>query len=357
MHEHNLRSLSEDEMAEIVKAMQAPRFRAKQLFEWVHEKNVADFSQMSNLGKDFLRELSQEYDLGKNNIIKRQTSKDGTEKYLLELADGEAIECVLMRYRGDFSKKRNTLCVSSQVGCAMGCKFCATGQSGFVRNLTAGEIVGQVYEVNRLLATEGDEEIGNVVFMGMGEPFLNWDNVYKAIKLLNAKNGQNIGIRRISLSTCGIAEGIKKLADTGLDITLAVSLHASNDAERSKIMPINERIPLGELLEACSYYQKKAKKRITFEYALMAGSNDSQGNVLELKNLLKELDCHLNLIPVNPVADTESILRPEKKAINDFAKALKKAGLNCSVREEKGLDIDGACGQLRGKVKKNGLFS
>ena len=192
--------------------------------------------------------------------------------------------------------------------------------------------------------------------MGMGEPFLNWDNVYKAIKLLNDKNGQNIGIRRISLSTCGIAEGIRKLADSGLDITLAVSLHAATDSERSKIMPINERIPLGELMAACSYYQKKAKKRITFEYALMAGKNDSAGNIMELKNLLKELDCHVNIIPVNPVADTKSIFRPEKKAVSDFAKALKKAGINCSVREEKGLDIDGACGQLRGKIAKKGLF-
>lgn len=357
MHEHNLRSLDENEIAELVKKMKAPRFRAKQLFEWVHNKNATAFSQMSNLGKDFLQELSKEYDLGNNNIIKRQVSKDGTEKYLLELSDGEAIECVLMRYRGDFSKKRNTLCVSSQVGCAMGCKFCATGQSGFVRNLTVGEIVGQIYEVNHLLAIEGEEAVGNIVFMGMGEPFLNWDNVYKAIKLLNDKNGQNIGIRRISLSTCGIAEGIKKLADSGFDITLAVSLHASNDTERSKIMPINERIPLAKLMDACSYYQKKTKKRITFEYALMAGSNDSGGNVMELKNLLKELDCHINLIPVNPVADTKSIFRPEKKAVTEFAKALKKAGLNCSIREEKGLDIDGACGQLRGKIKKKGLFS
>lgn len=356
MIDSNLRSLNEEEMAQAVKEMKAPRFRAKQLFEWVHGKNVTEFAEMSNLGKNFLADLSKCYDLGHNKIIKRQVSADGTEKYLLELADGEAVECVLMRYRGDFSKKRNTICVSSQVGCAMGCTFCATGQSGFVRNLSAGEIIGQIYEVNHLLASEGAESIGNVVFMGMGEPFLNWDNVYKAIKLLNDKNGQNIGIRRISLSTCGIAEGIKKLADTGLDITLAVSLHAATDLERSKIMPINERIPLGELMAACSYYQKKAKKRITFEYALMAGKNDSAGNIMELKNLLKELDCHVNIIPVNPVADTKSIFRPEKKAISDFAKNLKKAGINCSVREEKGLDIDGACGQLRGKIAKKGLF-
>ncbi len=348
----NLRSLDEDELTKVTKDLNAPRFRAKQLFEWVHEKNATDFSQMSNLGKDFLQNLSNDYDLGANRILKRQVSKDGTEKYLLELWDNEAIECVLMRYRGDFSKKRNTLCVSSQVGCAMGCTFCATGQSGFVRNLTAGEIVGQVYEVNQLLKQEKDEQIGNIVFMGMGEPFLNWDNVYKAIKILNAKNGQNIGIRRISLSTCGLPEGIKKLADSGLDITLAVSLHASNDEARSKIMPINNKYPLAKLLDACQYYQKKTKKRITFEYALMAGVNDSAGNIMELKNLLKELDCHINIIPINPVADTKSIFRPERKAVNEFAKNLKKAGINCSVREEKGLDIDGACGQLRGKLQK-----
>jgi len=350
MNDRNLRSFDEKEMVQIAEALGEKKFRAKQLFSWVHEKNVNDFSQMSNLSKQFLQKLSEEYNLGDNEIIARQISKDGTEKYLLQLSDKNAIECVLMRYRGDFSKKRNTLCVSTQVGCAMGCTFCATGQGGFVRNLSVGEIVGQVYEVNRLLALDDDECVGNIVFMGMGEPLLNWDNVLKAIKLLNADNGQNIGIRRISLSTCGIADGIKKLADTNLDITLAVSLHAATDSERSKIMPINNRYPLGVLMDACRYYQKKTKKRITFEYALIKDVNDSAGQVMELKGLLKDVDAHINLIPVNPVANTKSIIKPSQAHVKEFAKMLKNAGLNCSVRQEKGADIDGACGQLRGKL-------
>ena len=353
MNDYNLRSLNEEELEEVVVSLGEKKFRAKQLFSWVHEKNAVDFNEMSNLSLKFREKLTAEYNLGESRIIARQISQDTTEKYLLELADNAAVECVLMRYRGDFSKKRNTLCISSQVGCAMGCTFCATAQGGFVRNLTAGEIVGQVYEVNHILSQEGDERVDNVVFMGMGEPLLNWDNVLKAIHLLNDKDGQNIGIRRMSLSTCGIADRIRDLADSGLDITLAVSLHAATDEKRSQIMPINKRYPLGILMEACRYYQKKTKKRITFEYALIKGVNDTAGEVMEIKRLLNDLDAHVNLIPVNPVANTKNIFRPSQKNVKDFAKMLKKSGVNCSIREEKGTDIDGACGQLRGKLLKN----
>ncbi len=355
MNDYNLRSLNEKELEAAVEDLGEKKFRAKQLFSWVHEKNAVDFDEMSNLSLKFREKLAAEYNLGESRISARQISQDGTEKYLLELGDGEAVECVLMRYRGDFSKKRNTLCISSQVGCAMGCSFCATAQGGLVRNLTCGEIVGQVYEVNHLLQQEGAEKVDNIVFMGMGEPMLNWDNVLKAIKLLNAKDGQNIGIRRMSLSTCGIADKIKELAECDLDITLAISLHAATDEKRSQIMPVNKRYPLGVLMEACRYYQKKTKKRITFEYALIKGVNDNPGEVMEIKRLLNDLDAHVNLIPVNPVANTKNIFRPSQKSVKDFAKMLKKAGVNCSIREEKGADIDGACGQLRGKLHKNQL--
>ena len=237
----------------------------------------------------------------------------------------------------------------------MGCTFCATGQSGFVRNLTAGEILSQVYEVNGLLAAEQDLSIGNVVFMGMGEPLLNLDNVLKSIRLLNDPQGQQIGIRRMTVSTCGVVSRLYQLAEEKLDIVLAVSLHAPNDAQRSSVMPVNRQYPLAQLMDACHAYQKQTGKRISFEYALIAGFNDQREHVQQLKQLLKGLDCHLNIIPVNPVANTAQFQRPDKKQVAAFVKALQQAGLKASVREEKGTDIDGACGQLRGKVlKQNG---
>ena len=347
----DLRSMQLDEMTTLLKELGQPTFRAKQLFGWVHQKQVQEISEMHNLGKALLSQLEEQCTITTMRLERKQVSKDGTEKFLFQLADGNYIECVLMRYRGDKSKQRNTLCISSQVGCAMGCTFCATGQSGFVRNLTVGEILSQVYEVNHQLLLENDTlPVGNVVLMGMGEPLLNLDQVLRAISLLNHPDGQQISIRRMTLSTCGVVPKMKELADQQLDLVLAVSLHASNDAMRSSVMPVNNRYPLAQLMESCNYYQKKTKNRITFEYALIAGFNDQPIHVQELRQLLKGLDCHLNIIPVNPVANTEQFSRPDRKQVANFVKALQQAGLNASVREEKGTDIDGACGQLRGKV-------
>lgn len=346
---NDLRGLNFAEMEALVLDLSQPKFRAKQLFTWVHEKSVGEISQMHNMGGKFLEALGVEWQVGRLQLTKRQVSVDGTEKYLFTLSDGQAIETVLMRYRGDKSKQRNTLCISSQVGCAMGCTFCATGQGGLVRNLSVGEIVGQIYEVNAILLSEQDDfKIGNVVFMGMGEPLLNYNHVLKAIDLLNDDQGQNIGIRRIALSTCGIVPKIDRLAESGLDLVLAVSLHAPNDRLRSQVMPINKQYPLAKLMEACHNYQRITKNRITFEYALIKGFNDQAASVGELARLLKELDCHVNVIPVNPVKRGEEFTKPQKNEVTAFLNQLKKANVNASTREEKGSDIDGACGQLRG---------
>ncbi len=345
-----LRSCDLRSLEEMMQQLQQPSFRAKQIFGWVHQKNITDITQMSNIGKNLLAMLQNEHTLGVMQLEKRQVSADGTEKYLFRLSDGEFIECVLMRYRGDMSKARNTLCVSSQVGCAMGCIFCATGQSGLVRNLSVGEIVGQVYEVNALLGEK--MPVGNVVFMGMGEPLLNLDNVLKAIELLNDVQGQNIGIRRMTISTCGIVPQIARLAQAQKDFVLAISLHAPNDELRSQIMPINEQYPLAMLMNACREYQRVTKKRLSFEYALIKGFNDQEKHIKQLEMLLKGLDCHLNVIPVNPVAGAGHFQKPSREYISRFVQGLKKVGVNASIREEKGKDIDGACGQLRGKIKE-----
>ena len=353
METYDLRSMNLEEMTALVKELGQPAFRAKQLFSWVHQKQVQALSNMHNLGKPLLEQLKQHCGITVMQLEQKQVSSDGTEKFLFRLEDGNFIECVLMCYRGDRSKQRNTLCISSQVGCAMGCTFCATGQSGFVRNLTAGEIVSQVYEVNRLLQEESSTLlVGNVVFMGMGEPLLNLQQVRKAIRLLNDPQGQQIGIRRMTVSTCGVVPKLYELADEKLDVVLAVSLHAPNDVQRSSVMPVNNTYPLEKLMEACRYYQKQTKNRISFEYALIAGFNDQNGHVQQLKQLLRGLDCHLNIIPVNPVANTAVFSRPDKRQVAAFVKALQQVGLNASVREEKGSDIDGACGQLRGKRLK-----
>jgi len=351
MTKQDLRAMDLAEMTALLQQLGQPAFRGKQLFSWVHQKQAQHISQMHNLGKQLLEQLEQRCTLAVCRLERKQVSQDGTEKFLFQLADGNFIECVLMRYRGDQSKQRNTLCISSQVGCAMGCTFCATGQGGFVRNLTAGEIISQVYEVNHSLQAKGDElPVGNVVFMGMGEPLLNLDNVLKAIRLLNSPQGQQIGIRRMTVSTCGVVPKLRALAQEQLDVVLAVSLHAPNDEQRSAVMPINRQYPLETLLAACRDYQRQTHNRISFEYALIAGFNDQAVHVQQLKHLLQGLDCHLNLIPVNPVANTAQFSRPSKKQVAAFVRALQQAGLKASVREEKGVDIDGACGQLRGKV-------
>ncbi len=347
---YDLRSMSADEMNDVIADFGEPKFRSKQLFTWIHNKQITGLTSAHNLSKKVINSLiDANYDIDRPCLARRQISKDGTEKYLFQLHDGQYIESVLMKYRGDYSKQRNTLCVSSQVGCAMGCRFCATGARGYSRNLSVGEIISQVYEANALLK-EDDEpmQVRNIVFMGMGEPFANFDNVLKAINILCDPLGADLARRRITISTCGLIAGIRKLADLQTDIGLAISLHASNQKTRADLMPVARTHPLDELISACHYYGEKTGRRISFEYALIAGVNDKDTNVQELVSLLRGLDCHINLIPVNPVGHVQ-FKRPSYKACRSFQEKLQKSGLGASIREAKGEDIDGACGQLRAK--------
>lgn len=341
----DLRSLDLEELKDLMINFGKKSFRAEQIFSWIHEKGIVNYAEMLNLSKAFRERLAKETKICKLELAKKQVSKDGTIKYLFQLEDNNYIECVLMKYRGTKSKVRNTLCISSQVGCAMGCGFCATGKGGFVRNLTVAEILAQVYFVNNIEKKFTDNfKVNNVVFMGMGEPLLNFENVLKAISLLNNEQGQNISIRRITVSTCGIVPKIIELAEKKLDIVLAISLHAPDDKLRSQIMPINNRYSLKQLKKACQFYNNATDNRISFEYALVENFNDQQEHVIILADFLKGLKCHVNLIPVNPV--DKSYVRPKKENIIAFLEQLKKQGINASIREERGSDIDGACGQL-----------
>lgn len=346
----DLREYSLDELKMILSDLGLSDFRAKQLFEWIHKKNIFTLEEAHNLGKETITKLRQAgYDLPQMSCLKALISKDGqTEKYLLQLSDGETIECVLMHYDGDFAKKRYSLCISSQVGCAMGCEFCATGKQGLTRQLTLGEILAQVYWVNRKLSKSNDR-VGNIVFMGMGEPFHNYDNLIKSIHRLNDELGASISQRRMTVSTCGLAPKIRAFADLELEVGLAISLHEVDNPSRSALMPINQTYPLEVLIQACQYYQEKTKKRLSFEYALASQVNVSKEKAMALSRYLQNLDCHINLIPINAV--DERFQKPTKKEIYQFLHLLESNGLKVSIRQEKGGDIEGACGQLKSAYK------
>lgn len=345
----DIRALDFEELQSFLLSQGEPAFRCKQLFSWLHNEQITDFAQAHNVGKKLQNTLAREgYEISDPKLAQRFVSVDGTEKYLMELGDGALIECVLMRYRGDYSKQRNTLCVSSQVGCAMGCVFCATGHQGFERNLSVAEILSEIYTANRMLrANENGQEIRNIVFMGMGEPFNNFDNVMKAIHILCHPNGMNLSPRRITISTCGVVPKLIDFANLNTDVGLAISLHASNNKDRDALMPVNHAYPLEALMDACKHYQAVTGKRISFEYALIENVNDQPKHVSELKSLLKGIDGHINVIPVNAVAHNTTLHRPDKKHIHRFIEALRAAGIGASVRQEKGADINGACGQLK----------
>lgn len=345
----DLRSLNLTDMILLAESFQEPKYRANQLFDWVHNKQVTAIGEMSNINKTFLQHLTDnDYGIYHPSCEKHQVSRDGTEKFLLKLVDGNYIETVLMKYRGDYSKQRNTLCVSSQVGCKMGCAFCATGDNGFTRDLTVEEIISQIYFANQSLK-ECDEPMGvrNIVFMGMGEPFDNYDNLMRAISILRHKQGADISSRRITISTCGVVPTLIQFANDDTDIGLAVSLHAATNEKRNAIMPINKKFPLEKLMEACRYYKEKTGKRISFEYALIEGVNDSAEDISDLRKLLSKLDCHVNIIPVNNVMHADKYSKPSLKNIRSFVQALNKVGVKSSIRQEKGGDIDAACGQLK----------
>lgn len=315
-----------------------PPYRAKQLREWVNR--AVSFDKMSNLPKPLIATLSEKYSVTGVEIIKKLISRDGTVKYLFALGDGNVVEGVLMRY-----KYGNTLCISTQVGCRMGCAFCASGIDGLIRNLTAGEILGEVLEVNRDEGgTPEKRAVTNVVLMGSGEPLDNYDNVTSFLILLNDKEGLNISERNVSLSTCGITDNIKRLADDGFSVTLTISLHAADDETRKRIMPTANKYKIADIVSAAKYYFEKTGRRYIFEYSLIKGVNDGKDNMLALAKLLKGLPCHVNLIRLNYVK--EKGLKGSDNA-EEMKKILENEGISATVRRTMGSDIDGACGQLR----------
>ncbi len=336
----DLNSLTKNELKTLVQQWNQPSFRATQLYQWIHQKGVHDPNQMGNIPKAMISKLIQHYRLAPVSIKRTQISDDGTQKYLFSLDDHETIETVLIS-----EKSRNTVCVSSQVGCAMGCTFCATGLQGFLRNLTAGEITAQGEHVQRLLQIANQGHVTNIVFMGMGEPLANYDNLLRAISILNDPLGLNIGMRRVTISTCGIVPKIYQLAKDSNQVNLAISLHAPDDNKRSEVMPINQRYPISEVLDACQFYVEKTNRRVSFEYALIHGFNDTQADLSQLVEILSNLLCHVNVIPVNPVND--DFQRPTSKQVIAFVDYLQNHNIPASVRRERGTDIAAACGQLR----------
>jgi 23S rRNA (adenine2503-C2)-methyltransferase len=338
----DLLGLSKDTLSAEFATLGEKPFRAKQVMEWVYKKNTRDFTKMSTLAKPLRDRLAADYTISSLSAHKVQRSqRDGTAKYLFKCADGELVESVFLPHEG-----RNTACLSTQVGCAMGCKFCATGESGFARNLTPGEIVAQVQGME---ADQG-QEIHNLVLMGMGEPLHNWDAVHEAMSALLDPAGRNWGPRKITLSTCGVVSGIDKLTASGLKLRLAISLHSPHDKVRSQIMPINQRYPLKELMRSLRDYQKATGLQLTFEYTLFKGLNDSLDTAHDVASLLKGLAAKINLIPYNPVAGLP-FKAPDFDAVVAFQTVLKERGLITMVRTEKGGDIDAACGQLRRREK------
>ncbi len=336
----NLMDLSIDEIEKHLVELNVEKYRALQIFQWL-AKGKKDFDEMTNLSKDLREKLREKFYIGKLETHKRLVSKtDGTVKYVFRLGDGNTIESVLMHYKHGY-----TACISSQVGCRMGCRFCASTGLGCERNLTCGEMLDQIITIQNI----ENVRIGNVVIMGIGEPLDNYDNVIKFLKLVNSDKGLNIGYRHITVSTCGLVPEILRLAEEGMPITLSVSLHAPNDEIRSMLMPVNKRYSIDKLIEACKIYIMKTKRRITFEYAMISGVNDSTENALELARRIKGMLCHVNLIPVNAVKDVE-YRQSDKERIKKFQEILEHHGIETTIRRELGSDINAACGQLRRSI-------
>ena len=335
----NIKDYTLEELKEEIKNLGEKPFRAEQIFKWLYEDKVLSFDDMTNLSIDLRNKLKEIYEIKQFKILKEQVASDGTKKYLFDLLDGNAIETVLMQYHHGYS-----LCVSSQVGCKMGCKFCASTGIPFVRNLTTGEILEQI------MAVERDENIriSNVVFMGIGEPLDNYDNVVKAIHLINNPKCLNIGARHISISTSGLVPKIYKLAEENIQCTLSISLHATTNEQRSKMMPVNNTYHIEELLQACKDYIEKTNRRISFEYALAKENNDNLEDAKRLVKLLKGMLCHVNLIPINKIENGE-FTKSSNENIIKFRDYLNDHGIVATIRRELGSDIDAACGQLRRK--------
>lgn len=339
----DLRSMSLSQLEEEILGLGEPKFKAKQIYSWLHQHQVSSVDEMTNISKALREKLKDNYEFCSCSIEKKLVSVyDDTVKYLFELNDGEYIESVVMKYKYGY-----TICVSSQVGCKMGCKFCASTIAGFVRNLMAGEILAQVYTAQKDLSIR----ISHVVLMGVGEPMDNFDNVMDFISLITDEKGQNMSMRNISLSTCGVVDGIYRLMEKKLQLTLSISLHAPNDEIRSRTMPVNNKWGVDELLKACRDYTKATNRRISFEYAMISGVNDSDECARELAKKLRGMLAHVNLIPVNEVKET-GYKKSNDERIRRFVSVMESYGINTTVRRTLGSDINASCGQLRRKKKE-----
>ncbi len=334
----DIKSLSLLQLQEVFAGMGEKAFRAKQAYEWMHKKLVRSFDEMSNLSKEFREKCKEQFVFTAPEIVRVQESRlDGTRKYLLQLADGNVVESVWMKY-----KHGNSVCISSQVGCRMGCRFCASTLDGLERNLMPAEMLEQIYTISR----HTGERVSNVVVMGSGEPMDNYDNLVQFLRLLTDENGLNISARNVTVSTCGLVPNMKRLAKEHFQITLALSLHATTDEKRRELMPIANRYSIAELMDACQYYFEQTGRRITFEYSLVGGVNDTKEDAEELIALAAPLNCHVNLIPVNPIKERDFV-QSDMSHIQAFKNRLEKNKINVTIRREMGRDIDGACGQLR----------
>lgn len=337
-YSRDFKSMTLEELTAAMKENGFPAFRAKQLYRWMHVSLVREYGEMKNLPKAMIEKLEKEYPLTTVRMIDRQVSKlDGTQKYLFAMADNSLVESVFMRY-----KFGNSVCISSQVGCRMGCRFCASTLDGLVRGIAPSEMLDQIYKIGRDIG----ERISNVVVMGTGEPLDNFDNLLKFIELLTDENGLNISQRNLTVSTCGIVPRMRELADRELAITLALSLHASNQQKRLELMPVANKYEIHEVVDACKYYFSRTGRRVTFEYSLVGGVNDTNRDAEELAALIHGMNCHVNLIPVNPIKE-RSYVQSNQEVIAAFKAKLEKRGIPVTVRREMGRDIDGACGQLR----------
>lgn len=334
----DIRAYTYEELQEEMQSLGEKAFRAKQVYEWLHQKLTDSFDEMTNLSKNLRNQLKEEYEILPVEMTERQESRlDGTKKFLFRLFDGNVVESVLMRYRHG-----NSVCISSQVGCRMGCRFCASTIGGLIRSLSPSEMLGQIYQIQKIIGNR----ISNVVVMGTGEPLDNYDNLLQFIRILTDEHGLHISQRNITVSTCGIVPKMYDLAREHLQITLALSLHGSNQEKRKTLMPVANKYDLKEVLAACDNYFEETGRRITFEYSMVHGVNDTDEDAKELIGILKPRNCHLNLIPVNPIKECDFV-RPNRENALNFKNKLEKCGINVTIRREMGADIDGACGQLR----------
>ncbi len=342
METADIKSMTLEEVSGMLEELGEKPYRARQLYQWMHQKLARGFGEMKNLPLDLREKLGNRFSYTDLKLVRMQESAfDGTRKYLFELSDGNLVESVWMKYRHG-----NSVCVSSQVGCRMGCAFCASTIDGLERSLLPSEMLDQIYAITR----DTGERVSNVVVMGIGEPLDNYENLLLFIRLLTDENGLHISQRNVTVSTCGLVPEMKRLADEKLQITLALSLHAAFDEKRKKLMPVANRYAIEELMEACAYYFEKTGRRITFEYALVGGVNDAKEDAEALGGLCRKLNCHVNLIPVNPIKE-RGFVQSERDAILAFKNKLEKYGRNVTIRREMGRDIDGACGQLRRRQK------